>query len=483
MTRARGSRFARIIAVLIVCLPVPIAMSAATPDGLAAFVNKTAADMAASPLQVPQFKNATLDAIEDLGKPDGTARYLCWLKTDPNRVGYIAVASNGKSFQVLAFSATVLPHRYFGYRKSSEVFASSPATSSPGYFLKHLHTAGPSPKSLDFSRVDHLSFVEDVPLVAAARTFWGTQPLEMSEAAASLSSLFNHMQNGKGILFFGHPRAESNPEYRQRILGDSVAGRMRQDPNRRSFEDEHREAKSRVKIPQSWTDEENAAYRVQIQNLVRPIIRRALLDPVNAYERLNALQAEQDDSVTLIDISPGMKDAVILQMDYLEDGPANIKNLELFLKTRGRATNMGMAPFAKMPADSLPCVLIGPDNIAAIVLGNVNIDGEPFSLAFFPKTGKPNRMSLADAIRVRGGGLVDPNRGRNAEERERLARAREKMETTIIAEDPKSNLPDSLSVGVHVCRTSSLAQWQVIVIGKIEVGPNWGKATVKSEDH
>jgi hypothetical protein len=427
---------------------------AVPPEGLDAFVQSAAADLSSSPLQIPQFKSAVLDRIEDLGKENGIDRYLCWLKSGPNRIGYIAVAGDSKSFQVFAFSATI---------------------SSPGYFLDHLETTQLSPKSLDFSRVDHLPFVENVPLVTAVRTFWGTQPLEMSETAAGLSSLFNYVQNEKGILLFGHPGAESNPEYKQRTLKESAAGRSRTDPNRESFEKECREAKSRVKVPQRRTDEEDVTYRVQVRNLIKPIIRRTLLDPINAYEHLRALQAEQTDTVTLLDISPGMKDAVLLQMDYLDDGSANIKrNLELFLKTRGRAANVSTVPFAKVPADALPAVVIGPDNIAGVVLGKADIDGEQFSLVFFPKTGKPNRMSLADAIRTRGGGLADPNRARTPEERERLARARKKMETTIIAEDPKSKLPDSLSVGIHVCRTSSLAQWQAVDIGKIDLADNWG---------
>ena len=63
MTRARGP----LVTALVVCLLAPLA-TAQTPDGLGAFVNKAAADIAASPLQVPQFKGATLDTVEDLGK-------------------------------------------------------------------------------------------------------------------------------------------------------------------------------------------------------------------------------------------------------------------------------------------------------------------------------------------------------------------------------------------------------------------------------
>jgi hypothetical protein len=464
------------------------------PSGLAAFVERTAADIGASPLNIPQFKSAKVDGIEDLHKANGIDRYLCWLKADPNRVGYIAVASDGKSFQVLAFSATGLSSGYFGYdkcsqvlascpaiAKSSQVLASCPAVSSPAYFLEHLDSAQPSTKSLDFSRIEHLSFVEHVPLVPAARTFWGTQPLEMSETAASLSSLFNYLQNQKEILFFGHSRDGSTPEYGQRILEDYAAGRLRQDPGRQSLEEKCRKVMNRENIPQGQTAGEKADYKVRIRNVIKPIIRQRLLDPNNAYERLEALRAEQTavGGVTIIDISQGMKDAVFFEMDYLEDNPTSIKqNLALFLKTRGRTANTSIVPFAELPGDSLPSVLIGPDNIAAVVLGRMDIDGERFSLVFFPKTGRPNRVSLADKIRALAGAdrLADPNRGRNAEERESLARMRRTQETMIVVEDPESKLPDSVSAGVHVCRTSSLAQWQAIDIGKIDLADNWGSS-------
>jgi hypothetical protein len=503
MPRTREPQIARAAIALIVLAFMSLSAPAETPPGLAAFVTETASDIAASPLHVAQFKGATLDAVEDLGPSNGINRYLCWLKTDPNRIGYLAVGSDGKSFQVLAFSASTLSPGYFGYEKGSHIYASSPVVSSPGYFLKHLEVAQPSPKSLDFSRMEHVSFVENVPLVPAARTLWGTQPIEMSEMAASLSSLFNYIQKqpiemsefaarlssavndvlgDKGILFFGRRNSEWNPEYLERMWRDSAAGRVRPDSNRESLELELLEVMKRENIPQGQTEGEQADYRVRMRNVTKPLIRQRLLDPNNACERLEALQAEQKDNVTIIDISQGMRDAIYLQMDYLADDRANIKqSLDLFLKTRGRTASISIVPFAKTHVDSLPTVLIGPDNIAALVLGSMEIDGEHFSLVFFPKTGRPNRMSMADRSRARGAAdrLADPNRGKNAKEREGLARLRKMEETTMLVEDPDSKLPDSLSAGVHMCRTSSLAQWQAIDIGKIEVGPNWGKPETK----
>ncbi len=237
----------------------------------------------------------------------------------------------------------------------------------------------------------------------------------------------------------------------------------------------------RENIARGQTPEEDVTYRVRMRNVIKPIIRRRLLDPIDACDRLRALQAEQSavGGVTPFEISEGMRDAVFLQVDYLEDGPASIKrNLDLFLKTRGRVASVNTRPFANMSGDSLPTVLIGPDNVAAVVLGSVTIDGEQFSLVFLPRTGKPNRMSLADKIRGRGAAdrLADPNRGGNAEERDGLARVRKTEETTLVVEDPKSRLPDSLDMGIHVCRTSSFVHWQIVDIGKIDLADNWGSS-------
>ncbi|MEN6428913.1 MAG: hypothetical protein ABFE13_26490 [Phycisphaerales bacterium] len=126
---------------------------AGLPEGLAAFVETVVADLGSSPIAISQFHSARLDTVENLGESDGRNRYLCWLKTDPNRVGYIAVAGSDKSFQVLAFSATVV---------------------SPGYFLRHLQVSHLGEKPLDRTRVKELSFVARVPLVVAAPTFLGT---------------------------------------------------------------------------------------------------------------------------------------------------------------------------------------------------------------------------------------------------------------------------------------------------------------------
>jgi len=71
------------------------------------FVNDAVAELTSSPLEISQFKAAQVDAIENLGSIGGVDRYLCWLKNDQGRVGYVAVAGGSNSFHVMAFSATI----------------------------------------------------------------------------------------------------------------------------------------------------------------------------------------------------------------------------------------------------------------------------------------------------------------------------------------------------------------------------------------
>jgi len=130
------------------CISVIVVLAANTgwagpPDGLVTFVEGAAADLASSPLGIPQFKSAKVDGIEDLGKANGSDRYLCWLKNDQSRVGYIAIVCQGGVFQVLAFSATI---------------------TASNHFLRRLDTPRLSKESLRFSRVTQMTCISTTAL-------------------------------------------------------------------------------------------------------------------------------------------------------------------------------------------------------------------------------------------------------------------------------------------------------------------------------
>jgi hypothetical protein len=488
---------------------IPRTAAAGTaPNGLAAFINKTAADLAASPLQVPQFKGATLDAVEDLSKSNGFDRYLCWLKTDPNRVGYIAVAGDGKSFQVLAFSVT---------------------TSPPQYFLKNLQLAQVRQDPLDFTHASQISAVAGVPLVAAIGTYLGGKPFEISELAASTSAVLNYWQSEKKVLFFrhvgiGHGGPElSGPdaEYMRRFQENPANAREPNDPNWQSLRKERDAAAPSAGFTPARTGEEIAASRLRTRDILKPMVRRRLLDPVNAYERLDVIAQEQAalDAVAAPGASLCMRDAILLQVDYIDRDRLNLRrDIELFFKTRGRTARLESQPFEKMGADAIPVLILGPEDLAAVVLGYVDIGGEQFASVLFPETARPVVTSMAQwtrKFRVAQGlpGESDPTEGEQfdkevaemkaAEEqkrrgfeaagipyqlpekdaaevlRERIARRRAADEALPVAEDRFSGSSVNVEHGVHLIRTSALSSWQALYIDKIEVGPNWGKSETK----
>jgi len=483
------------------CVILLLAMNvqANSSDELEQFVNNALAQLNAAPFEIPQFKDAVIDTIvpvDSEGKIENANLYLCWLKNDDGRVGYIAVVENSGSFNIVAFSAT---------------------TASPDYFLKNLQIEGLPDKQLNLSTAKQISFVENVPLVATAETVIGTEPIEISEIAASLSSILNYIQQEKKILLFGHIGFGADPEYTRRFKENPESARYPDDPNWKSVEKEAREAFDRENIQKGFepTLEERAISLKKQYNIVKPIIRRRLLNPFNVRDRFEVIRLERKaiENLTRIDISSGMKDAVMLQLDYLDGNRANLgQNLNTFFKTRGRTTQVDIVPFEKMQTDSLPAILIGPDDIAAVLLGFQEIDGERFASLFFPKTGKPSSMSLTQKkreIRIAKGLPAEPNllddpelqkvleqlretelklkklyeeKGQPApvpeksvEERARewVAKAKEFDENMFVVEDRNSEPSVYLENGVQIIKCSSLSSWHVLNIGNIDVGDNW----------
>jgi hypothetical protein len=461
---------------------------------LTLFVDNATKQLNASSVKIPQFDKANIDTIQDLGKINGNTLYLCWLKNEKERTGYIAVAGNGKTFQVVAFSAT---------------------TAGPDYFLKKLQIDNSSGRTLDFSKAKQISFVENVPLVATAKTLIGTDPIEISEIAASLSSIFNYLQNKDKIMFFGHLDSGIDPEYTRRFKEDPNSAKYPTNPAWKSFQKESEEAREKENISRGQTSEEKANSRSRQRNVIKPIVRQRLLNPVNARERVEVINAETSaiDRITLVNISSGMKDAVLLQQDYLEENTSKLKNnLDIFFKTRGREAQIEIEAFRQLNDDSLPAIAIGPENIAVVLLGFLDIDGEKYASIFFPQTGKPYTMSLTQKlreIRIANNLPAEPNwetdkgyqdalkRAKEAEEKlkqaylerglsypapeknieERVREGVERIQTsndkTLVVEDMTSKYPESLIGGIQIIKYSSLTSWQVLNISKIEVGNNW----------
>jgi hypothetical protein len=219
--------------------------------------------------------------------------------------------------------------------------------------------------------------------------------------------------------------------------------------------------------------EELAASRARGRNAVKPAVRRRLLQPIDGRERLRVLQRERlaIENVTRTDIAPGMKDAILLQEDYLDGGLASLRqNLDLFLRTRGLAGRIEVVPYDEVQSVRPPAVLVGPNDLAGVLLGEADIDGERFASVFFPRTGALTVRSLTGGVGPRG--LPDPNEGKDAPAKERLARLRAAIQSTWITQDPQAYWPASLRGGVRLCRVSSLTGWRVIIIDQIAFADN-----------
>lgn len=452
-----------------------------TSNELCKFVDHAIKELNSSSFKIPQFKTATVDAvyaIEDQGKITGVNLYLCWLKSNQGRVGYISLIGGEGSYQIVSISAT---------------------TADPEYFLKHLQVRTLKKRPLRLSRTTQLSFIADVPLVVATppTTLFALQPVELPEMACCLSSVFQYLQYEKGIMLFAHPGFFSNKKYVQfdveeqgpvdqkklKEIQQRSLGKIEKS-NWRPFSKEFKEALAREKITPGKTPEEGIAYRVISRRIGVPILRRRLLNPINAMERFSLMLFEDEAirNVAAVETSDGMRAAMLIQEDYLEPDIAKLEgSIDMFFRTRGLRAEVNIVPFKQMRRDLLPAILFGKDMSVGVLLGYADIDGEDFALVFFPNTGKPFTISLADKMRAIGGegAISDPEKTQDEEGQKMLSRIKAMNEKIMIGEDIRSKLPGSFGDGVHLVRCAGLASRQVLHIGKISPRDNWGNSILK----
>ncbi len=248
------------------------------------------------------------------------------------------------------------------------------------------------------------------------------------------------------------------------------------------------------------------------RELAKPIVRHRLLNPIDAYDRLESIQGEWWllDNPARIDITQTMREALLLQLDYLSGSTTRLKqDLSFFLKTRGRTARIEIVPFARPQASKLPAILIGPDNIAGVVVGSVHIDGESFVWVFLPKTGAPLVRTIAEEraerkpprsedpeyqAKLQAGirkieeaekrlrevyakkGISIPLPKKTAEERllegQRNLEAYENKTTRV--KDKQSTREECIQNGIHLVQCSNLASWNILYIHEVGLADNWG---------
>jgi len=499
------------------------------PRGLVrSFAGSSLTGLRFASFDIPGFRTAALDTVEDIGQVDGMNLYLCRLKSgeadrpgyvggQEDRPGYIMVAGSDSMLQVVAMSAT--------------------AARPPSYFLKELLVQKPKQRRLDLSRMVQVSFISDVPLVASVQTTLGmTEPVELSEVACCVSSILQYLQYEKNMPLFGHTLYFMGNSY-VRFLGLEVLGEEElkkvqeklqtkiKETHWQTFSQEFKSALAQKGIESAdklTSDKERATARIRVRrDIVVPIIRRRLLDPLTAQERFELLQREETaiEHVTRTDLSRGMRDAVLLQEDYLHQDIARLcADVNTFFETRGLIAKITFLSFKDLKGDCLPAVLVGPDKCSGVLLGYVDIGGEKFASVFFPKTGEPRTMTLPEqrrAIRQAHGirepnesdeetqkalekmreaearlhkfrqekGLPEPQGEDSAEKRMRegLARFKAAEGKMTVVEDKVSKFPGSLADGVHLVKCACLASWQALYIGEVVPGQNWGISTLREQ--
>jgi hypothetical protein len=279
------------------------------------------------------------------------------------------------------------------------------------------------------------------------------------------------------------------------------------------FSQELDEALGGEKVPLRDSFERKLAFRLRARSLAVPILRRRLLNPLNMLERFELIEREEAQIVMHRDTSRGLKHARLLQEDYIGRDVGGLeKGIHTFFETRGMTAEVTFSRFKNLQPGHVPAILVGPDNAAGLLLGYIDVDGEQFALVFFPKTGSPSVMTLAEKARAirKERGIPEPNEAEDTEFQESLQQVREAEarlrkirqekglpdlpqeetaeervwkaidrmkkleEELIVVEDRHSELPGSLEHGVHLVRCSGLASWGALYIGKLVAAENWG---------
>ena len=99
--------------------------------------------------------------------------------------------------------------------------------------------------------------------------------------------MLNYWQDQRDVLFFGHvgfgEGFQPDSEYKRRFKENPNIAQELDDPNWQSFRKERTAALIRTNFQWGQTPEEMLASKVRARDMVKPMIRRRLLDPLNAY--------------------------------------------------------------------------------------------------------------------------------------------------------------------------------------------------------
>lgn len=450
------------------------------------FVESTIKKIVSSSLPIPQLVDARLESVVRLSKDDSNGSFLCWLEGQNGRCGYIVIKKEGTSCSVVAFSAT----------------CTTGVQSLVGQFLGETH-------SNDMRRAaitNSMSLTTNVQLVAKSTMRLGIEQVETTDLACSVSSLLRYFQYVKRLPLFGRMDYFINPDnvyfspawtdVDGKALDFQKSSTLTNGFKWRPFADELAEAVRRMGIlpiaatNSSWERVEAAA---KIRPVASSIRRKRLLSPKDHRDRMDMLMAEERDigNVTSVDISPGMRDAMLLQQDYLSCGITNLDHdVELFLATRGLKGETKLARVVDIGGATEPVILFAESGYAGVLLGFLTLAGVDFLIVYFPSTGTPTRTSMADKMRSIKPKPRNPSNEVSSVTRsnvmarygKEISNAVARMEAlhreTIFVDDVLSGTPVSFERGVHVVKLDSLRGWHTLQVQNIGLAGNWGVVPV-----
>lgn len=221
---------------------------------------------------------------------------------------------------------------------------------------------------------------------------------------------------------------------------------------------------------QVYRTKDGAALFRRTASLFRETLGRDLSIPA----RMQVL--EQQSSVALDvggqAISPGAVNAVILQ-SYLDQGLE--AGLGAFLKSRAIPLRWTVGKVSSLTSSRLPCLVVSPDNQAAVVVDGCLGDPPALLLVCVPETVNSERLSSGQAVRRLRQRLpailpADSAVGKfhssqPPQEGEDLPPA---PGAPVQVDDPDASLAAGLGNGLHVVSRAALENWTTLLLSDVD---------------
>ncbi len=216
-------------------------------------------------------------------------------------------------------------------------------------------------------------------------------------------------------------------------------------------------------------------------------------------ERHSSLVAEETDASSIEMLkSDGTVASLIIERRYLGNTDSTEAAIDLFCATRGLRVQCQKRAVHEVLAADLPCLLLGPDGQAMVLMAIGQGQSTRWGLVYVPETVVPFRKSMADLIvekalqtrpaatQAPGAASRSPSEVRADLEKE-IGITEQQREVPVVADpilgvpDPSLPtipstvaLPEALGQGAHVVDLEACqAAWQALVLREWQLRDNW----------